>query len=330
MRCNLKSEAGKELVRKLIANVDIMIENMGPGTLDRLGFDYETIRQINPGIIFAQIKGFAADGPYGKYLCFDPVAQATGGSLSITGVDGELPLKPGSTLGDAGTGMHCATAILAALCQRQASGVGQRIEIAMREGVINFCRMGFARYLASGKPPERTGDRNIYPCKGGGANDYCFVAASGTDDDQWGRLLKAIGRADVLGDARFATREVRAKHGKEIDALLAPWCLQRTKTEAMDTLQRAGVPAGAVLDTRELEDDPELRKSGMFASIEHPARGPVVMPGYAVKMSESHVPLRSAPLLGAHTEEVLAEWLGLGKEEIEGLRQEALVATEVK
>lgn len=195
---------------------------------------------------------------------------------------------------------------------------------------MNFCRIGFAKYLALGRPPERLGDRNIYPCKGGGANDYCFIEASGADNQQWERVLRAVGKQDLIADRRFANPEERARHGNEIDALLSAWCLERTKSDAMDTLQRAGVPAGAVFDTRELEDDPELRKSGMFATIEHPVRGPVVMPAFAVKMSESHVPLRSAPLLGAHTEEVLTEWLGLGKQEIEGLRQEALVATAVK
>ena len=323
MTCDLKSERGKEVLRKLIRNVDIMIENMGPGVIERLGFDYDTVRQLNPKIIFAQIKGYATDGPYAKYVCFDAIAQATGGALSITGIDGELPLKPGSTMGDSGTGMHCATGILAALCQRRVTGRGQKIEMAMQEGVINFCRIGFARYLAAGKPPARLGSRNLYRCKGGGPNDYCSVNISEIDNERWQRLLRAIGKPDLIDDPRFASPRERAGHGDEVDALLSAWCLERTKTEAMDIVQAAGVPAGAVFDTQELQDDPYLRKSGMFATIEHPLRGPMVMPAFAVKMSDTYVPVRSAPLLGAHTESVLSEWLGLSKQEIDELGRPA-------
>lgn len=233
-------------------------------------------------------------------------------------------------MGDAGTGMHCTTAILAALCQRQASGRGQKIEMAMQEGVINFCRIGFAKHLASGKPPERLGNRNLYRCKGGGPNDYCAVNISATDNEQWQRLLRAIGKADLAGDPRFANSRDRAEHGSEIDALLAAWCLERTKNEAMDTLQDAGVPAGAVFDTMELQNDPFLRKSGMFATIQHPVRGPVVMPAFAVKMSDTFVPVRSSPLLGEHTEEVLSEWLGLSQEEIRQSRSAESVKNGVR
>jgi formyl-CoA transferase len=305
--CDLKLERGKDVLRKLIQNADVMIENMGPGVIDRLGFDYEAVRKLNPGIVFVQVKGYPGDGPYAKYVCFDSIAQSAGGSLSITGVEGDLPLKPAATMGDCGTGMHVTTGILAALCQRQRSGRGQKIEMAMQEGVINFCRMGFARYLASGKLPERVGDRDLYRCLGNGPNDYCAVNVSACDEQQWQRLLQVIGRSDLSADARFTDARARAAHRRDIDALLTPWCAQRDKTEAMDSLQQAGVPAGAVFDTMELQNDPYLRKSGMFATIEHPVRGPTVMPAYAVKMSETFVPLRAAPLLGEHTGEVLSE-----------------------
>ena len=155
--------------------------------------------------------------------------------------------------------------------------------------------------------------------KADGANDYCFISASGTDNEQWQRLLRAIGKQNLIDDPRFASPQERARHADAIDALLSAWCSERTKIEAMDILQGAGVPAGAVLDTQDLNADPHLRNSGMFATIEHPVRGPLTIPAWPVMMSESHVPVRCAPLLGAHTEEVLSEWLALSKQEIQEL-----------
>jgi formyl-CoA transferase len=324
--CDLKSESGKEILRNFIRTADVVIENMGPGVIERLGFGYEAARELNPKAVYVQIKGFASDGPYGNYACFDPIAQATGGSLSITGIDGDIPMKPGATTGDTGTGMHCTAGILAALCQRQMTGQGQKIEVAMQEGVISFCRTAFAGYLRLGKPPPRAGSRNFYACKGGGPNDYCFVPVPELDDEQWQRLLEVVGKRDATNDPRFASAEARTKHMGEIDALLSAWCSGFGKVEAMDTLQAAGVPAAAVFDTRELNDDPQLRKSGMFVTVDHPVRGAVTMPGWPVKMSESHVPVQSAPLLGAHTQEVLSEWLGRGEHGSEAGRIAAGVA----
>lgn len=204
----------------------------------------------------------------------------------------------------------------------------------MQENVINFCRTAFASYLRDGKPPERCGNRslpgtnapsNLYRCKGGGPNDYCFIYASPAGNEQWHRLLQVVGREDLIGDPRFASPQERAKHVDEVDALLAEWCRERTKIDVMETLQRGGVPAGAVFDTQELSENPHFRKSGMVATIEHPVRGPVTIPAWPVRMSESQVPVCSAPLLGQHTETVLSEWLGLGQKEIQQLRNEAQV-----
>ena len=326
LTCDLKSKRGKEILRKLIAQADVLVENMAPGAIERLGFGYDAMRQLNPRLIFAQIKGLASDGPRANYLCFDMIAQSIGGSLSTTGVAGEEPLKPGANLGDTGAGMHCVTGIVAALCQRQKTGRGQRVEVAMQEVVINFNRNAFASYLASGKPPERSGSRSIYACKGGGPNDYCYIPVLDADDGQWQRALRAIGREDLAGDPRFATEHERHKHSDEVDTLLSAWCVERTKVEAMDTLQAAHVPAGAVLDTEDLISDSHLRKIGMFPTVIHPVRGPVTLPGWPVRMSGSHVPVECAPLLGAHTGEVLSEWLGFSKEQIDEFRNTAAVA----
>ena len=325
LTCDLKSERGKELLRKLIAKADIFVENMAPGAIERLGFGYDVVRQINPAIIFAQIKGFSSEGPHAKYVCFDMIAQAVGGSMSITGADREPPLKPGGNLGDTGAGIHCATGILAALCQRHVTGRGQRIEVAMQEAVMSFCRTAFAGYFSSRMHPERRGYRGLYRCKGGGANDYCFVQIPESGSEPWKRLLGAIGRQDLIDDLRFAGARELAADDDEINVLLSEWCGQRTKIEAMDILQGAGVAAGAVFDTQELSNDPELRKCGIFATIDHPVRGTMTIPAWPVLMTESHVPVRSAPLLGAHTDEVLSEWLGLSEQEIQELHNVGIV-----
>ena len=328
--CDLKSERGKEIVRKLIMKADIVIENMAPGGIERLGFGYDVVREINPRIIYAQIKGFAPDGPYANFLSFDMIAQSVGGAFAVTGVQGGPPLRPGPHVGDTGAGLHCVIGILAALQQRHLTGRGQRVEVSMQDAVINFNRIAFAGQMMRGKPMERTGNQSalgasapseLYACKPGGPNDYVFVYTSRGGNRHWQRLLKVIGREDLADDPRFSSPEARIKHVNEVDALLSGWCRQRTKIEAMEMLQRAGVPAGAVLDTQELSEDPYLRKRGMFATIEHPVRGPVTMPGFPVKLSDSQVPVRTSPALGQHTEEVLSEWLGLSEKEIQDFRK---------
>jgi formyl-CoA transferase len=329
--CDLKSQRGKEVLTQLISNADVMIENMSPGGIERLGFGYEAVQKINPKLVYAQIKGFAPDGPYANFLSFDMIAQAVGGAFAITGVQGGPPLRPGPHVGDTGAGLHCLVGILAALMQRHVTGKGQRIEVSMQEAVINFNRIVFAGQLMQGKPVERTGNQSsigaaapseLYSCKPGGANDYVMVYTTRAGNWHWQRLLKVIGREDLADDPRFATVSARTKHVQEVDALVGSWCAQRTKVEAMETLQKAGVPAGAVFDTQELMDDSHLRTRGMFTTVEHPVRGPVVMPAWPVRMSDSQVPVHTSPLLGQHTSEVLSEWLGLSAGEIESYVKE--------
>jgi len=317
--CDLKDEHGRALLRDLIKVGDVFIENFGPGTIERLGFGYDVVKEINPRIIYAQIKGYAPEGPYGNFLSFDMIAQAVGGAMALTGDAGQRPIKPGPTIGDTGTGLHCAIGILAALYQRQATGRGQRIEVAMQEAVINFSRIAYGSQMLWGKAPERRGNRSVlgtsapsdtYPCKGGGPDDYVFIYTSRAANHQWQRLLRVMGRDDLLDDPRFATPPDRLAHIDDVDALITEWTLQRDKVDVMETLGHAGVPAGAVFDTNELINDPFLRKRGMFTTVTHPVRGEVTIPGWPVKMSDSHVPVVTSPLLGQHTEEILREWLG--------------------
>ena len=331
---DLKCEKGKALLFGLIAKSDVFIENFAPGVIERLGFDYESVRTINPRIIYAQIKGFAPDGPYGKFLAFDMIAQATGGAMSITGEPDGRPLKPGLTIGDTGTGLHCAIGILAALYQRRSTDRGQRIELAMQEAVINYARISYASQALWGKAAPRVGNQSIlgtnspsesYPCKGGGPNDYCYIYTSRAQGQHWDRLLKIIGREDLIGDARFATAQARYKHRDEIDALVGAWTRTFDKRTVMRVLGEAGVPAGAVFDTMELSEDPHLNRRGAFVTVKHPVRGDFKMPGWPVHMSDSAVPIEAAPLLGADNREVYGRLLGLAPEEIEALRKEKVI-----
>ena len=331
---NLKSPKGRALLAALIAKSDVFIENFAPGVIERLGFDYETVRKLNPRIIYAQIKGFAPDGPYGKFLAFDMIAQATGGAMSITGEPDGRPLKPGLTIGDTGTGLHCAIAILAALYQRQSTGRGQRIEVAMQEAVINYARISYASQSLWGKAAPRVGNQSIlgtnspsesYPCKGGGPNDYCYVYTSRATGQHWERLLKIIGREDLIGDPRFTTAQARFKHRDEVDGLVGNWTRQFDKRTVMRTLGEAGVPAGAVFDTMELSEDPHLNRRGAFVTVKHPVRGDFKMPGWPVHMSESKVPIEAAPLLGADNAEVYGKLLGLTPDELAALREEKAI-----
>jgi len=332
--CNLKDPRGHEMLCRLIEQADVFIENYSPGTIERLGFGYDEVSRVNPRIIYTQIKGFGSGSPYENYLAFDMIAQAVGGAMSTTGEADGRPLKPGPTIGDTGTGLHAAIGILAALYQRQATGRGQRIEVAMQEAVINFCRIAYSSQLMWNTPAPRVGNRGVmgtnapseaYACKGGGSNDYCYIYTTRAGNHHWQRLLHVIGRDDLLEDPRFADNTQRWEHRDEVDAILAPWVAQRAKREVMETLGRAGIPAGAVFDTNELISDPYLRERGMFATVDHPVRGQLTMPGWPVKMSDSCVPVKAAPLLGADNIHIYGQLLGITPEQLQTLKSEEVI-----
>ena len=332
---DLRQPEGRELLERLLAQGDVVIENFAPGTIERLGFGYDRVRELNPRLIYVQIKGFAPDGPYQDFLSFDPIAQAAGGAVSLTGQAGGIPIKPGPTIGDTGTGLHAAIGVLAALRQRETTGRGQRIEVAMQEAVVNYCRVsGFTRLLATGAAPERTGNGTplggnapggLFPCRPGGPNDYVFVLTSLTGNHHWERLLDAIGRPELKSDPRFADPRSRGQHVEEVDRILTEWTCQRTKHEAMQILGGAGVPCSAVQDTLELTQDEHLNRREVIVELDHPTRGTYRMPGWPVRMESSHVPVRPAPLLGQHNHEVLGELLGLGGDELGRLETDGVI-----
>lgn len=327
---NLAVREGQRILHDLVRTADVLVENFGPGVTERLGADHATVTGINPRLIYASIKGFG-EGRWEHFPAFDPIGQAVGGALSITGNPDDAPMKPGPNLADTGTGLHAVIGILAALHQRNRSGRGQLVQVNLQDSIINMSRMAFAKQADSGQAATRTGNRNLlrsapsglYPCAPGGANDYCFIYTSrapGRGHVQWTNLLCVIGREDLVDHPAYATPELRRDRADEIDAMITAWTRTRPKVEAMEALARRGVPAGAVLDTAELAADPDLQARGMVFEIPHPERGSVRLVGMPIRMTDSVTSYAAPPLLGADTHGVLSEALGLSEEEIADLR----------
>jgi crotonobetainyl-CoA:carnitine CoA-transferase CaiB-like acyl-CoA transferase len=332
--CNLKTEEGLALVKDLIKQVDVVVENFGPGVIEKLGLGYDDVKAINPQVIYGQLKGFAEGSPYEDLLAFDMIGQATGGIMSVTGKADRKPVKPGPNFADTGTGMLMAISILGALYQKQATGQGQRLTVAMQDAMLQYARFPLSDFMATGEAPSRSAEgiitggnapMGLFPCKPGGSNDYVYIYVNRANNRQWHRLLELIDRADLIGDARFETSADRYRHKSEIDDLIIPWTRQRTKDEAMELIGRAGVPAGAVFDFKELSENPDFERREIFQWIDHPTLGRVKMLAWPVKMSGNNVSLEAAPLLGQHTKSVLIEWLGLSSDEIQELSRKGAI-----
>jgi len=329
---DLKHPQGRALFLRMVERADVVVENFAPGLMERLGLDYERLRAVNPRIIMARIKGFGLSGPYHEYKSFDMIAQATGGVMSVTGFPDREPVRCGAAIGDTGTGVHAAAAIMAAYIQRQRTGEGQLVEVAMQEVVANFVRGRFVDHYRDGAPSVRRGNDitggvpgGAYPCAPGGLNDYAYIYVQTMNQDMWGDFVAAIGREDLLADARCTDAKTRWAHREALDEIISAWTRARTKHQVMAELGKAGVPCGAVLDTAEILDDPHLNARGQIHTIEHATRGRVRLPGCPVRLSASPAPTTPPPLAGQHTAEVLAELLGLSTDEIADLRARGVV-----
>ena len=315
---DLKSDQGVATARELAKRADIFVENFSPGVIERLGLGWDVLSQLNPRLIYAQVKGFAADSPWGAFPCFDPIAQGFAGASSITGEPDGLPMKPGPDVGDTGTGMVLVGGILAALYQRERDGRGQRVEIAMTDQVATFMRIHFGWPIERHMDTPRFGNRppfltttapsDIYPCPPFGPSDYVHIHCG--SDRQWERMAKLMNREDMLGDERFATMASRGEHKADVDQAVRGWTATMDKIAAMRALGEAGVPAGALRSTTEVLADEDLRERGIFVTVDDPGRGPVTLPGYPVRMSRSPARVTPPPQPGEHTAQILREWLG--------------------
>ena len=323
---NLKDPRGLETVKALAKQADVMIENFAPGAIERLGLGYDVIKAINPSIIFCQIKGFGSGSPYEKGLAFDMIAQACGGLMSITGEEDGPPCKPGATIGDTGTGMIMAISILGAYVRRLRTGQGEHLQLAMQDSILHYIRNAFA-YMerTEGKAAPRAGSKTVgggnppigvYPCKGGGPNDYVYIYTSAANPEHWNRLLKVMGREDLIGDERYSTPAARTANRDEVDAIVSDWTRQHDKHTAWRLVSDATIPSGAVLDTRELADDPTFQQRKIRQTMKHPTNGDYVMSGWPVRFGGEPPAVGPAPLLGQHSQNVLADWLKMDKDVI--------------
>jgi formyl-CoA transferase len=336
-----KSEGGKQVLEKLVKHCDVMVENFAPGALDRMGFTWERVQELNPRMILASVKGFGP-GPYEDCKVYENVAQCAGGSASTTGFDDGPPLVTGSQIGDSGTGLHLALGIVAALYQRNTSGRGQRVLAAMQDGVLNLCRVKLRdqqrldrTHVMKEYPQYPNGEfGNAVPRAGnasGGGQPGTIVKCKGWETDPnaylyfiaqapvWKDICKVIGKEDWLTDPNFATPEARLPRLKEVFGTVEAWTVTKTKFEAMALLNEHDIPCGPILSMQELANEPSLRKTGTVVEVDHPKRGKYLTVGNHIKMSDSPTEVKRSPLLGEHTDEVLAE-LGYAAAEVAALR----------
>ncbi|HEX3535733.1 MAG TPA: formyl-CoA transferase [Stellaceae bacterium] len=337
---NMKTPKGKAVIEELVRRCDVVVENFGPGVLDRAGFTWERFQELNPRISYASIKGFGP-GRYADFKAYENVAQCMGGSASTTGWEEGPPTVTGAQIGDSGTGVHCVAGILAALFQRERTGKGQRIEVAMTDAVLNLCRvkMRDQQRLAHGPlleyPSKEFGDTvpragnasgggqpgSALRCSPGGPNDYVYVIIQ---PPSWEPLMKIIGRPELITDPNFATPEARLPRIPECFSIIEHWTLTKTKFEVMDALNAVDVPCGPILSMRDIYEDRELYERGYLVEVDHPTRGRYVQVGMPIKLSDSPPEVKRSPLLGEHTEEILG-WLGYGETDIKAMKDEGAV-----
>ena len=328
---NLKSERGRRILLDLAARADVVAENYAPGQMERFGLGYDALVEANPRIVYCSVKGFGTYGPNADVKSFEHIAQAMGGAMSAQGFPDGPPTFVAPGVGDSGTGLHAAIGILAALRQRDATGEPQRVEVAMQDGIVNLMRIRMIDTFGTGEPVPREGNRTwggpsaIYPCKPespGDQNNYVALILSG---DCWDSILALAGRADLIGDPRYATDEARRQRPDEIESIVSSWTLTVTKREAMRIMTDLGYPAGAVQDTVEVLNDQHLRARDMVVDVKDPARGDYQLIGNPIKIAGNDTPIQPPPLLGEHTAEVLAQLLGMDAGEIDALRKDGVV-----
>lgn len=327
-----KSEAGREIFAELIKACDVLVENFAPGAIDRMGFPWEKIQELNPRMIYASVKGFGP-GPYEHCKVYENVAQCTGGAASTTGFRDGPPLVTGAQIGDSGTGLHLALGIVTALYQREKTGRGQRVLAAMQDGVLNLCRVKlrdqqrlargplteYSQYgegIPFGDTVPRAGNDSgggqpgwILKCKGWETDPNAYIYFI-TQAPVWGAICDVIGEPGWKTDPEYATPKARLNKLRAIFDRIEQWTMTKTKYEAMEILNKLDIPCGPILSMKELAEDQSLRATGTVVEVDHPTRGKYLTVGNPIKLSDSPVEVRRSPLLGEHNDEILREVLG--------------------
>jgi len=340
---NSKNETGKQVLERLVKKCDVLVENFAPGALDRMGFGWERIQELNPRMIMASVKGFGP-GPYEDCKVYENVAQCAGGSASTTGFPDGVPMVTGAQIGDSGTGIHLALGITAALLQREKTGRGQRVLAPMQDSVLNLCRVKlrdqqlldhgplkeYSQYgegVEFGDAVPRAGNDSgggqpgrILKCKGWETDPDAYTYFI-TQAAVWQKVCDVIGKPEWKEDADFATPPARLKHLNVVFAEIEKWTMTKTKYEVMDICNPLDIPVGPILSMKELAEEPSLRETGTIVDVEHPERGNYLTVGCPIKLSDSAVEVTRSPLLGEHTDEILAEVLEYSADEIAEIRE---------
>ena len=342
-----KNPKGKEIIEGLMKACDVLVENFGPGVLDRMGFTWERIQEINPRLIYASIKGFGP-GPYEDCKVYENVAQCTGGSASTTGFRDGPPLVTGAQIGDSGTGLHLALGIVTALYQRTMTNKGQRVTVAMQDGVLNLCRVKlrdqqrlktgplaeYSQYgegIPFGEATPRAGNDSgggqpgwILKCKGWETDPNAYIYFI-TQAPVWGEICDLIGKPEWKTDPDYATPNARLPRLKAIFAAIEEWTMTKTKFEVMNICNEHDIPVGPILSMKEIAEEQSLRDTGTVVEVDHPTRGKYLTVGNPVKMSDSITEVQRSPLLGEHTDEILRKELGYTAKEIAEIKTSGAV-----
>jgi formyl-CoA transferase len=347
-----KNPQGKAVLTRLIETCDVLVENFGPGVLDRMGFPFETIQSINPRMIVASIKGFGP-GPYEDCKVYENVAQCTGGAASTTGFRDGVPLVTGAQIGDSGTGLHLALGIVTALYQRTMTGRGQKVTCAMQDGVLNLCRVKLRdqQRLAHGPLAEysqygegvpfgdavpRAGNDSgggqpgrILKCKGWETDPNAYIYFI-TQAQVWQAVCDVIGEPDWKTHPDYATPKARLPRLNRIFARIEAWTMTKTKFEAMAILNEVDIPCGPILSMKEIAEDESLRATGTLVEVDHPTRGSYLSVGNPIKLSDSPSDVKRSPLLGEHTEEILRDVLGFDDDALAQIRESGAIGEVVR
>ncbi|SKC42559.1 CaiB/BaiF CoA transferase family protein [Maledivibacter halophilus] len=320
---NLKKKKGKEILLGLVKEVDVVVENFRPGTMEKLGLGYDVLKEVNPKIIYAAASGFGHTGPYSKRPAYDAVVQAMGGIMSITGQKGGKATRVGSSIGDITAGLFCTIGILAALINRNSIGKGQKVDVAMLDCQVAILENAIARYIVSGIVPQPAGNRHssIVPFEPFDTKDGEIMVAAG-NDVLWVKLCKALGIEKLAYDERFLTNPLRNKNYNELRPIVAKHFMEKTTKEWQDILDDIGVPNGPINTIDKVLKNPQILAREMIVEVEHPRAGKMKMPGIPIKLSETPGTIRTAaPILGQHTQEILKEMLNMNNEEIEKFKK---------